>query len=109
MAGRGGREARPVGRVAGLSILSYTLDDECTLERNTRLFPHRVARSPERATKGETLSAVGGLSPQNTTCDLMNPAVMISVFGSRGRRSVACGGRDKGKSQLGVGPAHFVD
>ena len=33
--------------------------------------------------------AAGGLSSQNTTCDLMNSGVMTSVFGSRGRRSVA--------------------
>jgi len=33
--GKGGSEARPVDRVAGFSIFSWTLDDECILERKT--------------------------------------------------------------------------
>ena len=78
--------------MAGVSIFSYTLDDECILERNTSWSPCKVARSPERVTKGEAESADGGGLSQNTRCDLMNSAEMISVFGSRGRRSVACGG-----------------
>lgn len=89
VAERGGNAVRPVVRVAGICIFSYNLDDECTLERNTSWSPSRVARSPESVTNGEVEPAGGGRSSQNTTCDLMNSAVMTSVFGSRGRRSVA--------------------
>lgn len=104
----GGSEARPVVRVAGIRIFSYALDDECMLDRNTSRSSHRVARSPERVTKGEVEPAAGSRLSQNTMCDLMNSAVMTSVLGSRGRRSVAWVGENKRVSRLNVKSAHLI-
>lgn len=108
VADSGGSEARPVVRVAGIRIFSYTLDDECMLDRNTSRSSHRVARNPERVTKGEIEPAAGSRLSQNTMCDLTNSAVMTSVLGSRGRRSVAWVGGNKRASWPNVESAHLI-